>query len=110
MAKFGNIAGGAGKRVVSSMSLPAKARGKVAHVKQRDASPSVDEDFKMHSGRTNQTPGRKVNDALGKSQTKTVTSAKGAPGMPHNMGSNAGSKGSTKGFVESRGREFKGYK
>lgn len=104
MGKFGNISGGAGKRVVSSMALPSKARGAIKHVKQKDASPSVDEDFSMHSGRTNQAPGRKVNDVIAKNQDKTIKSGNAT------QKKYAGGKGSTKGFVESRGREFTGYR
>lgn len=100
--KFGNITGGAGKKLITSTNLPAKDKGKIAHVKQKDKSPSVDEDFTKHSGRTNQVPGRKVNDVLSKKQDSTVANAK------RTLVSSGQS--STKGFVTARGREFKGYK
>lgn len=101
--KFGNTSGGAGKRVISSTNLPAKAKGKIGHVKQSDKSPSVDEDFNMHGGRTNQAPGRKVNDVLSAGQRSTVKNGAKGNGLV------SSGQSSTKGFVTKRGREFKGY-
>lgn len=118
--KFGNSSGGAGKRYVSSTSLPAKAKGAIKHVPQKVSkfpgkTGMTKKDGGVAYGKsadvTNPVPGRFDNDVLTSKQK-----AKAYKGMPVAAGQtgtrkvSSGATSSTKGFVESRGREFKSYK